>query len=391
MPLKDRADALLRGAVERGDVPGVVALATDREGNFYEAGFGRRLLGDAAEMTPDTVHYIASMTKAITSVAAMQLVERGLLAVDAPARDYLPYLGEVQVLAGVDGAGKPQYRAPARPITLRHLLTHTAGFGYEFWQQPILDWMAATGAPSVTTCENKALTAPLLFDPGTRWEYGIGIDWAGKMVEAASGMTLGAYLAEHIFAPLGMDSTGFRITDAMRRRLAKIHARGEDGALVPQLDLEIPQAPEFEMGGGGLYSTIGDYAKFVRMILNEGRAPGGSPVLRPATLASLTTNQAGACRVGLLRTVMPPFSNDAEFFPGLAKTWSFAFMINLDQAPTGRSAGSLAWAGLANTYFWIDPAKGIGGVYATQIIPFADLRALPLYLDFEATVYASVH
>ncbi|MGE0253961.1 MAG: serine hydrolase domain-containing protein [Alphaproteobacteria bacterium] len=391
MALKDKADALLRGAVGRGDVPGVIAAVTDRDRTVYEAGFGRRVQGEAGEMTPDTVVYIASMTKAITSVAAMQLVERGVLALDYPAKDYVPQIGDAKVLTGFDAAGKPQYREPARPVTLRHLLTHTSGFGYEFWQQPVLDWMVATGAPSMTTCENRAMTAPLLFDPGTRWEYGIGIDWAGRMVEIASGRSLGDYLAEHVFAPLGMDSTGFRITEAMRRRLAKIHARGDDGSLAPQLDLEIPQAPEFQMGGGGLYGTVGDYAKFIRMVLNGGRAPDGRPVLRPATLASLTTNQAGANRVGLLRTVMPPFSNDAEFFPGLAKTWSFAFMINLEQAPTGRSAGALGWAGLANTYYWIDPAKGFGGVYATQIIPFADAKAFPLYLDFETAVYDSMH
>jgi methyl acetate hydrolase len=337
-------------------------------------------------MTADTVVWIASMTKAITATAAMQLVEQGRLHLDRPAQDVAPALAEARVLDRFDDAGRPVTRPPARSVTLRHLLTHTAGFSYEFWQQPIIRYQEATGTPGIVTCEDRALTTPLLFDPGERWEYGISIDWAGKMVEAASGQKLGAYLQRNLFEPLGMRDTGFRITDDMRRRLAKIHQRGGDDRFEPQLELEIPQDPEFEMGGGGLYGTIQDYAKFVRMILNRGRADG-QQLLKPETVQMMSTNQMGACRVGMLKTAMPPLSNDAEFFPGMPKTWGFSFMINTERAPTGRNPGSLAWAGLANSYFWIDPAAGIGGVYATQVLPFADKKALPLFLAFEKTVY----
>ncbi len=389
MALQDRADALLRSAVADGDVPGVVALATSRDGTLYEAGFGERVLGGGAAMTPDTVVWIASMTKAITATAVMQQVEQGRLSLDSPARDVVPYLGEVQVLEGFDSAGKPVLRPPARPITLRHLLTHTAGFAYEIWQEPIIRYQEAMGLPGIITCEEAALRTPLLFDPGARWEYGINIDWAGKMLEAVTGQKLGAYLKANIFEPLGMSSTAFRITDDMRARLAKIHQRGVDDGFEPLLDLEIPQEPEFEMGGGGLYGTIQDYARFVRMILNEGAAEGGR-VLQPETVRMMAVNQMGDCRVCMLKTAMPTLSNDAEFFPGMEKTWGFSFMINTEPAPTGRSAGSLGWAGLANSYFWIDPAAGIGGVYATQVLPFADKKALPLYLAFEKTVYDSL-
>ncbi|HEX3209465.1 MAG TPA: serine hydrolase domain-containing protein [Geminicoccaceae bacterium] len=386
MSLQTEADALLRQAAANGDVPGVVALATDSNGTIYEGGFGERLQGGGAAMTADTVVWIASMTKAITATAAMQLVEQGRLHLDRPAQDVAPALAEARVLDRFDDAGRPVTRPPARPVTLRHLLTHTAGFSYEFWQQPIIRYQEATGTPGIVTCEDRALTTPLLFDPGERWEYGISIDWAGKMVEAASGQKLGAYLQRNLFEPLGMRDTGFRITDDMRRRLAKIHQRGGDGRFEPQLELEIPQDPEFEMGGGGLYGTIQDYAKFVRMILNRGRADG-QQLLKPETVQMMSTNQMGACRVGMLKTAMPPLSNDAEFFPGMPKTWGFSFMINTERAPTGRNPGSLAWAGLANSYFWIDPAAGIGGVYATQVLPFADKKALPLFLAFEKTVY----
>jgi methyl acetate hydrolase len=297
----------------------------------------------------------------------------------------VPALGDVAVLDGFDADGKPRTRAPKRPITLRHLLTHTAGFGYEIWSEQVQRYQGALGLPGIITCQNAALQTPLLFDPGERWEYGINLDWVGKVVEAASGKTLGAYLSEKLLGPLGMRDTGFRITPAMRQRLAKIHQRGEDGKLVPT-DVEIPQEPEFEMGGGGLYGTVPDYLRFVRMMLNRGRA-GAEQVLKPETVDLMSRNAMGDRRVTLLRTAAPALSNDAEFFPGMAKSWGLSFMINNEPAPTGRSAGSLAWAGLANTYYWIDPARGLGGVYATQILPFADQKAVSLFFEFEKAVY----
>ena len=385
MSLKTQADAILRMATESGDVPGVVAVATNRNGTIYEGGFGSRVLGEPAEMTPDTVVWIASMTKALTGTAAMQLVEQGKLALDRPASDVVPALSEVVVLEGFDADGQPRTRAPKRAITLRHLLTHTAGFGYEFWNADVVRYQQVKDLPPIISCQNATLQLPLHFDPGDRWEYGINIDWAGKMVETVSGKKLGAYLSEQVFGPLGMTDTAFRITPAMRQRLAKIHQRGDDGALVPT-DTEIPQDPEFEMGGGGLYGTAGDYLKFVRMILNQGRA-GSEQVLKPETVELMSRNAMGDCKVTMLYTVAPALSHDAEFFPGMPKGWGLTFMINNEQAPTGRSAGSLAWAGLANTYFWIDPTRGLGGVYATQVLPFADPKALPLFFEFEKAVY----
>ncbi|WP_119419516.1 serine hydrolase domain-containing protein [Desertibaculum subflavum] len=388
MGLETHIDPLLRQAVDQGAVPGVVAMATDRDDIIYAGAFGERIKGSGTAMTADTVVWIASMTKAITGLAAMQLVERGLLDLNGPASRVLPELGKVQVLQGFDTAGEPVLRAPTRQITLRHLLTHTAGFGYEIWNDEIGRYQEKTGIPGITTCENAALKTPLLFEPGERWNYGINIDFAGKMVEAVSGQTLGQYLKQNVFDPLGMADTAFRIRPDMRERLAKIHERKDDGSLAP-VDIEIPQEPEFEMGGGGLYGTVGDYLKFVRMMLNQGRV-GARQILKPETVAAMSRNQMGDCRVTLLKTEKPGLSNDAEFFPGMEKTWGLSFMINTQPAPTGRSAGSLAWAGLANTYYWIDQAKGVGGVYATQILPFADVKSLPLFLDFETAVYRNL-
>jgi CubicO group peptidase (beta-lactamase class C family) len=387
MSMKQRIDTLLKTATSAGDVPGVVAMVTDRNGTLYEGAFGERTLGGGTAMTVDTVGWIASMTKAITSVAAVQCVERGKLDLDAPAASVVPDIGKAQVLTGFDAAGQPTLRPPRRPITLRHLLTHSAGFSYEIWNTDIQKVQAAFGIPSVTECKNKALTLPLLFDPGERWEYGINIDWAGKMVEAVSGQTLGGYLKQNLFEPLGMSSTGFLITPAMRERLAGVHLRGPDGKLAP-FPFELPQQPEFEMGGGGLYGTVGDYLKFVRMVLNGGQL-GGERVLKPETVAALGINHMGDCRVTNLKAAIP-LTNDAEFFPGIDKSWSLAFQINNQPAPTGRPAGGLMWAGLANSYYWIDPKSGVAGVYLTQIFPFADARSLPLFYDFEAAVYQSL-
>ena len=243
-------DRVLERAVEQRDVSGVVAIAATDEGILYEGSFGQRELDKDSPMTSDTVVWVASMTKAMTAASAMQLVERGELDLDAPAADILPILEETQVLEGFDNAGVPLLRPPRRRMTLRHLLTHTAGFSYEIWNADIAKYQKLTGIPSITTCENAALMLPLLFDPGERWDYGINMDWVGKMIEAVSGQTLGEYFAEHLFAPLGMESTSFKISSSQRRRLAGMHARGEDGELVV-MPFEIPQEPEFQMGGGG--------------------------------------------------------------------------------------------------------------------------------------------
>jgi len=389
MSLKEKADSLLKKATDAGDVPGVVAMATNRNGTLYEGAFGKRILGQDAAMTTDTVVWIASMTKALTGACAMQMVERGKLDLESPASKWVPDLASVEVLEGFDAAGKPRTRKPKRPVTLRHLLTHTAGFSYEIWSGDIQRYQQAHNLPGITTCQNAALRTPLLFDPGERWDYGINLDFVGKAVEAVSGKKLGAVLKENLFEPLGMSDTAFKITPSMRQRLAKIHQRGEDDKLTPLMELEIPQEPEFEMGGGGLYGTAGDYLKFVRMILNGGKA-NGAQVLKADTVRTMSGNHIGDVLVGPLKTAIPSLSNDVEVFPGMPKKWGLSFLINTQKAPTGRSAGSLAWAGLANTYFWIDPAMGIGGVYLSQVLPFADKKSLPLCGEFERTVYLSV-
>jgi methyl acetate hydrolase len=383
--MRESLDAVLRRAADAGDIPGVVAMLSDGENILYEGAFGKRAVDAKAPMTLDSVGLIASMTKALTSTAILQLLERGKLDLDSPAATWLPALGDVSVLDGFDPAGKPMLRPPARPVTLRHLLTHTSGFGYEFLSKDLQRYQAVRNIPELFSGQKAALQLPLLFDPGDAWGYGIGLDWAGLVVEAVSGKSLGDYFAQYVTGPLGMTDTAFKLRPDMRERLARIHQRAEDGSLIA-LDLEMAQDAEFEMGGGGLYGTAGDYIKFMRMILNQGRGEQGQ-VLRPETVDLLSSNHIGELEVGSSKTANPLLTNDFELPPGISHKWGLAAMINADTLPTGRPAGSLMWAGLANTYFWIDLKTGIAGVMLTQIFPFADVKAMPLFIEFEYTVY----
>jgi CubicO group peptidase (beta-lactamase class C family) len=383
--MKKELDAVFSRAVDSKAMPGLVAMAANDGGVVYQGAFGTRELGKAAPMGLDTVVWIASMTKAITATAAMQLVERGKLGLERPAAEVVPEIARAQVLERFDAAGKPVLRAPRRAITLRHLLTHTAGYGYEIWVPAIAQYQAATGTPGITTCTNAALTTPLLFDPGDRWEYGINIDWAGKMVEAASGQKLDRYFQENITGPLGMKDTSFKLSPSQRARLASVHQRGEAGALAP-IEFGLPQEPEFLMGGGGLYGTAPDYLAFARMIMQDGRGAGGQ-ILRSETVALMAQNHIGALEIGPMKSAMPALSNDVELFPGMSKKWGLSFVINTQAVPGGRAAGSLAWAGLANTYFWIDRSRRICGVFLSQVLPFYDTTAVDLLGKFEAAVY----
>ncbi|WP_298214174.1 serine hydrolase [Acidocella sp.] len=386
--LKNSLDAVLsRVTGGAGRVPGVVAMITSRDANIYEGAAGERLLGGGAPMTTDSVFAIFSTTKAITGAAVLQCVEEGLLDLDAPAKTYAPEIGSLQVLEGFDPAGAPRLRPPRREITTRMLMMHTAGFGYDFFNENYLRLAQEHGQPSVTTASKAALMTPLLFDPDEKWEYGTSMDWAGQVVERIRGKRLGEVFRERIFAPLGITEAGFTLTPAMRARLAGMHARNADGSLTPMPDFALPAEPEVDMGGHGLYATVGEYMKFIRMWLNEGAGPQGR-VLRPETVAAaLRSGLKSHQQIGMLPGVIPSLSNDADFFPGLKKSWGYSFLINEEEAPTGRPAGAVGWAGLANLFYWIDVKTGVGGYWATQILPFGDATSFTGYLDFESAVY----
>jgi len=333
-------DGVLRQAVDAREVPGVVAMVATDKGVLYEGAFGARALDAGPAMTLDSYFRIASMTKAIASVAAMQLVEQGKLKLDEPVPNIDPTLGSPQVLDGFDASGAPKLRPAKRAITLRHLLTHTAGFGYEQWYPTLGPYIKATGLPPRATGKLVTIRMPLVFDPGDRWLYGISIDWVGRLVEAISGQPLET----------------------------------------------VPAAPEFWSAGGPLYSTGRDYLTFLQALLHGGSV-NGVRLLKPETVAELNRNATGNIPCGVLKTEMPNLSNDVDFFPGAPLRWGLGYMLNVNAGPNGRSAGTVSWGGLFNTYYWLDPVRRVTGLIMTQILPFADQRVLKLYGRLESTVY----
>ena len=381
-------DRAFRDATRAQQVPGVVAMAASDGGVIYEGAFGSRHLGQGPAMSRDTVFRIGSMIKVVTTVAAMQLVEEGKIALDAPAPAVDSALASPQVLTGFDAAGAPQLRPAKQPITLRHLLTHTAGFAYRLWDADALRYARAIdGLPA----RKRALLprSPLMFDPGARWQYGSNIDWVGRIVEAVSGERLDRYFRNHILDPLGMADTGFVISPSQRARLANVHRRKPDGSLVPE-PFEKQITPTAFSGGGGLYSSAPDYLTLIRMLLQGGQF-NGARILRPETVALMGQNQIGHVEAGILKTTNPALSNDVDFFPRIPLRWGLGHMINMEPGPNGRSASSLTWAGLLNTYYWIDPTKRVAAVFMTQVLPFADRPALSLYGQFERGIYGAVN
>jgi methyl acetate hydrolase len=380
-------DETLRAGIQRRGIPAVVGMVSNGHQILYSGAFGVR---DAASNMPvkeNSLFAIASMTKAITTTAAMQLVEQGKLKLDEPAARHLPELGKLQVIAGFDAStGEPRLRPPSKAVTLRHLLTHTSGFAYTAWHEAMFRYATKTGtlaAPPITDPPS-----PLVFDPGTAWQYGTSLDWTSRLVEVASGKSFEAYLQENILRPLGMNDTSFFLAPGKFDRLVSVYQRQPDGALRQNPRVQ-PAPPKMPTGGGGLYSTAPDYIRFTQMILGKGSL-GGVKILKPDTVAQMSRNQIGALGAGKLKTYIPDRSADVDLHPGVQDKWGFGFLINTVAYEGGRSAGSLAWAGINNTFYWIDPRRSLAGVIMMQFLPFVDKEAVGLLGDFERSVYANV-
>ena len=386
--LRQACDAVLKGVITGTErVPGVIAMVTDEKENIYEGAAGLRSIGSEVPMSDDTVFAILSTSKAIGGTAVLQCVEEGLLDLDAPAKDYTPEIGELQVLDGFDAEGNTQLRPPKRDITTRMLMLHTAGLGYDIFNENYNRLAQEHGQPSILTCTRASMNTPLLFDPGDKWEYGTNIDWAAKVVEGIRGKGIGEVLREYVFVPLGMEDIGFARTDDMKARTAIFHRRGKDGSLSPMDDFALPDNPEVEMTGHGLYATVPEYMKFIRMWLNDGLGPNGR-VLKSETVEFAVQGGLKLPQEMVdLPAVKPDLTNGAKFFPGTAKNFGYTFMVAEEQAPTGRPAGAIGWHGLANLFYWIDRENRIGGFWATQVLPFGDAVSFPGYMDFETAVY----
>lgn len=381
-------DGLLERAVDDGVVPGLVAVVGDRDGVLYEGAFGALSVDGGASVRPDSMFWLASMTKALVSVAALQLIERGELGLEQPVADILPAFGALQVLDGFDG-DTPRLRAPERQATIRQLLTHTAGAGYWFANSDLLRYHQLTGIPDPGTCKLASLfEIPLIADPGTRWEYGTNTDWLGLVVQEISGRDLATVCAEHVFAPLGMQDTTFTPTEQHASRTMTVHSRTPDGGLLPT-PFGLPADAEFYSAGAGASGTATDYLRFTRALLRDGELDG-ERVLAPETAQlAFTDHLRGAPLPEMMRSAIPEMTNDVPSWP-FAQGWGLGFRLVLEDIPAMRRAGTGDWAGLANCYYWIDRATGVAGVILTQVLPFFDARIVEMVLGFEQAVYATV-
>jgi len=371
--------AVLDRAIAAGAAPGLSAAVSLADGSQHTFVAGTRGAADPAPVADDTVFWIASCTKAIVSAAALELVGQGKLDLDAPIDGLLPHFADLQVLEGFDAGGQPRLRPPREVVTLRRLLSHTSGLAYDFNCTETSKYLSAKGLSLVTA---GAHGFPLVFEPGQQWRYGVGIDVAGQLIEAAAGVSLADHLRTTIFEPLGMDDTTFDPTPEQNARRAGLHAKLPDGAFLP-LD-PIPPMPPGLRGGGGLASTPSDYLRFLRAIL-----AGGGGVFSPATMSHLRTPQLTGPTIGDIDSSKPEVSHSLRNMPGVEKGWTLGFLQNQADLPGARRAGSLAWAGLANCYYWADPASGVAGTIFAQVLPFADPQILETFDAFERAAYAA--
>jgi CubicO group peptidase (beta-lactamase class C family) len=377
-------DDLLRTGIERRKIPAVAAMVATADKITYQGAFGKRdVASSGAVATPDSIFAIASMTKAITSTAALQLVDQGKLKLDEPVSKHIPEFAKLEVLEGFAKSGKPNLRPVRTPVTLKHLLTHTSGFCYDTWSGEMVEYEKHGGKAPV----GVAPFVPLMFEPGRRWQYGYSLDWTGRLVEVVSGLTLEQYFQRNICEPLGMRDTSFILPAEKFSRLVSRHQRQPNGSL-KQEPRTLPAPPAAFNGGGGLYSTAGDYVRFMQMILRRGGGPGKQQILQPATVAMMSSNQIGELGAGRLKSFQPERSSDVDLHAGAVDKWGLGFLINTTAYTGGRSAGSLAWAGIANTFYWIDPQRGICATIMMQFLPFVDKEAVGLLGDFERAVYA---
>jgi methyl acetate hydrolase len=375
-------DIVLRDAVAREDVPFAVAMICNRNGTLWSGSAGEALPGQTA--SPETVFRLFSMTKAIGGLAAMLLVDRSQLSLDSEVASILPDFADMQVLESI-GSDGARMRPPTRQATVRHLATHTSGLAYEFWNAAAQQYQEVSGVPSILTGTKAALRYPLTFDPGERWDYGIGIDWLGLVVEAIDGRPIRQFVEEEIVQPLGMNDTGFEPDPAWQHRLAAAKMRGEDGRFGP-FEIAPPPNPEVYGMGHALYGTAPDYLRFLRMVLNRGQLDGRR-LLSENSVDAMLANHIGPLSVPVLKTVAPPLTADVDILPGTRKTHGIAFMRFEEGAPGLRGPGSHGWAGVLNTHYWIDPARDLAAVLMTQSLPFVEPRFMNTYEAFERATY----
>lgn len=357
----DRLSTVLRSDIARGRVPGAVALVGRHGRIAYFESFGQRdpAAGVPASGNPaskDTIFRIYSMTKPVVSVAAMMLWEEGRFLLDDPIGKYLPELGDMKVAQQGEGSLEPV--PAARKITIQDLLRHTSGLTYEFrGNGPVHKmYMAAKiYSRNQTNAEQTAALGklPLIHQPGTRWEYSRSTDVLGRLIEVLSGMSLGTFLQNRIFGPLGMVDTAFHVPPEKHSRLAEAFAKDPDSGGTVQL-LDVRSAPKFESGGGGLVSTAADYARFLQLMLDRGTLQG-TRLLSRKTVELMTADHLG------------PITGASDLLvPGYGFGLGFAVRMHAGIATMPGSVGQYFWGGLAGTTFWVDPAENLFAILLIQ-------------------------
>jgi CubicO group peptidase (beta-lactamase class C family) len=385
-------DKLLADAVAAKDAPFLIAAVSDRKGVLWQGAAGQAT--PTLKASQDVVCHLYSCTKAIGSLAVMILLDRGKVSLDTNVADVLPEFAGIpsQVLESMGPAG-PVYRAPASPVKLRHLLTHTSGLAYNVWEQRELDWETFFNTPAPNGGTMKGFTHPLMFDPGTAWTYGVGMDWAGFLVEKIDGRGIDQFVKEEIFDPLDMRDTMFE-TAAAASRLADIKSRNPDDTWGDASFMIPPAHPDRYGMGQALHGTTLDYLKFLRLVLNDGVAPKAGRILSKNVMEMMKQNQIGKLRIPFPKaSVIAPISADLDLVPGLNVpcTQTYGFVCNEADVPGRRRAGSLTWAGILNTHYWVDPSSGIAAVLFTQSLPFIESRWQTLYGKFETAVYRELN
>ena len=382
------AQAVLDTAVDRGDLSVAMGMVGDSSGVVMMHASGHSDASANEPVAPDAIFAIASMTKLVTTIAALQLVEDAKLDLDVPIDAYLPQLAALSVLQGFDDDGAPMFVDAHRAPTARELITHTSGFVYSIWNEDALT-LESKGLSSGVGSGSKMLNAPLAFQPGTAWEYGIGIDWLGVLIEKISGERLETYFQEYIFGPLGMTDTTFELQQEKLSRALVMMMRVngelvESGVMQPEAT--DPGSMEFYGGGGGLFSTLKDYGLLLTMLLNDGRH-GDATLLCKETVDSMFENHIGALEITPVEAQMAPLSNNLDMGFGSPAKWGLGFLLHMQGTENGRSPESASWAGLFNSYFWIDREKDLFGVFATQVLPFMDRESVAALTAFERAIY----
>jgi CubicO group peptidase (beta-lactamase class C family) len=368
-------DEILQQAVRRGDVPGAVVMVASKDRILYQGAAGVMNAAAKRTMRTDAIFRIQSMTKPFTAAAILMLQEEGKLSVEDPASKYLPALKDRGVVASLDeGTGTFTTRRANGEVLIRHLLSNTSGFGYSFSNPALKAMVANAGKPPEEL--------PLLHDPGAQWTYGMGAKLLGQIVEKVDGRTLDAFFDARIFKPLGLTDTFYLVPDAKRARVATLNRR--DGARLAEAANPARMGSR-AMGDGGLYSTAGDYMRFLQMLLNDGR--GDVALLRKESIEEMTRNQIGELFVRTQQSTDPKISLPFPFGAG-RDTFGFGFQIAAanPEMPLLRSAGSYSWSGSDNTHFWVDPGRGVAAVVMTQLTPFYDERCMKLVSDVEEAV-----